>query len=141
MVHSVSLASFGCTLVVVGLIHGFWVHSGAPSWLLSSLGVFGFIRVHRGGRWVYAALLGSFGCAVGVVGCCWVHSGAPWESLGLLRVVAFNGHRFVQVRPSGRWVDSKSLDSFGCAMGSMGSLGVIGFIGGLWIHSGASWSL
>ena len=81
------------------------------------------------GRWVYSGSLCSFGCDLSVVGLIrdrwqglWVDMGAPRGLLGSFGVV-----RLIRVRPSGHLgcrgchcVHSRSLGSFGCALGDDG---------------------
>ena len=125
---------------------GIWDRSGAPWGSLCSFWVVGFVRMQRGGRWVHLEKLGSFGCNLRVAGFIrvrWVHSCSPWESVAsfgvgsfgyALGVVEFIGVRwvhllthwlslgsfgvvgFVRVRPGGRYVHSRLLGSFGCAL-------------------------
>ena len=125
-VLSGSLGSLGCG---VGLILSPWVHFCALSVSLSSSvvigfslrwdhpGLWGFILVQRGGRWVFPESLGSLVCAQGVVGFIrdhWVHTGSHCGSLGSSWVVGVHSDapsgslgssgvvRYTRVRPGGR---------------------------------------
>ena len=101
-VHSGSLVTFGCTLVVVGFIWRPWVHSSASWGSSGSFGAVGYIRLRPWGssgsfgdvafiwvrrvcRQVHSGTFGSLGCALGVAGCRWEHSSVPWVSSGFIR--------------------------------------------------------
>ena len=107
-VHSGSLGSFGCSLVVVVFILGRrdrLVSLGSfcvVGFVWGSFRVVGFVRVHPGGRWVHSGSFGSFKFALGVGGFVrkrWVPSGAPREPLKIFMFVGF-----IWVRTVCRWV-------------------------------------
>ena len=103
-----------------------WVHSGSLGSFRCNVVVVGFVPVQPEGRWVYSGSLGLFKFALGsfwvaglirvhlrdaTFGVHWVHLGAHWESLWSCEVVGF-----VWVRTLGVWVHLVSLGSFWCAL-------------------------
>ena len=143
-----------------------WVHSGSRWGSLGSSGVVGFTRVRAGVCWVHPGSLVSLGFALwvvefalGVVGFMrgrWVQLGSPWESFG-----SFGDIVFTLIRPGGRWVHPRSLDTLWFALRSLGSSGFVVFTrvcagtlgssgivwfnpvpaGGRWVHPGSLGSL
>ena len=70
-VHSGSLGSRVCALLVVDFIRGRWVR-GLASWgSWGSLGVVGFMWVRPGGRGDHSVSLGSRGCYLVSAGVVW----------------------------------------------------------------------
>ena len=88
-VHSGSLDSLGCTLVVVGFIWGRRVHL-CPRWgSFGSSGVVEFTRVRAEGRWVHPGSLGSFLWVVWFIRDRWIHSGPPLGAMASSGAVGF----------------------------------------------------
>ena len=68
MVHSGSLDSRGCALVVSGFIRGRWVHADTPSRSSGSFVDVRFTLARPRGRRIHSGLFGSRACALQVVG-------------------------------------------------------------------------